>query len=123
MNCTACGKELASDRNFAATAATPSRLRSPYAPPAQPYAYQQRIVRPRYGRMIGGVCAGSRPALRLGRRAGPRPARRSRLLRLRHAHPRLLHRLDRHSQRALLLHHRALRPAYAPPAPHPRAEQ
>jgi phage shock protein C len=59
MNCTACGKELNFGSRFCSNCgqAVPAQ---PFTPPAQPYAppYQQRIVRPRYGRMIGGVCAG-----------------------------------------------------------------
>ena len=57
MNCTACGKEL----NFGARYCSNCGQAVPppsYTPPAQPYAPQQRIYRPQYGRMLGGVCAG-----------------------------------------------------------------
>ena len=58
MNCTACGNALNFGSRFCSNcghaAATP-----PNAPPTTPYVpYQQPIVRPRYGRMLGGVCAG-----------------------------------------------------------------
>ncbi len=57
MNCTACGKELSFGSRFCSNCghAVPP---PPVAPPAQPYAPYQRIVRPHYGRMLGGVCAG-----------------------------------------------------------------
>ncbi|MGD0647374.1 MAG: PspC domain-containing protein [Acidobacteriaceae bacterium] len=57
MNCAACGKELSFGSRFCSNCghAVPP---PPVAPPAQPYAPYQRIVRPHYGRMIGGVCAG-----------------------------------------------------------------
>jgi phage shock protein C len=60
MNCTACGNGLNFGSRFCSNCghavAEPATT-----PPAQPYApfqNQQRIVRPRYGRMLGGVCAG-----------------------------------------------------------------
>jgi phage shock protein C len=57
MNCTACGKELSFGSRFCSNCghAVPP---PPVAPPAQPYAPYRRIVRPQYGRMLGGVCAG-----------------------------------------------------------------
>lgn len=88
MNCTACGKELNPGVRFcsncgqAVTAQPYTPPAQPYTPPAQPYtppaqpytppaqAYAppaqpygppppaQRIYRPLYGRMLGGVCAG-----------------------------------------------------------------
>ena len=112
MNCTACGKELNYGSRFCSNcghavpdrpSAASSALRSP-----------QRIVRPLYGRMIGGVCAG------LAQHFGWDVALVRVLLvvlvvlRLRHADPRLLHRLDRHPQRALLVPARALRPDLRP---------
>ena len=58
MNCTACGKELGFGSKFCSNCGAAVPVAPPYTPPAQPWAPQQRIVRPRYGRMIGGVCAG-----------------------------------------------------------------
>jgi phage shock protein PspC (stress-responsive transcriptional regulator) len=57
MNCTACGKELNFGSRFCSNCGTAVPPPQPYTP-AQPYAPQQRIVRPRYGRMLAGVCAG-----------------------------------------------------------------
>ena len=57
MNCTACGKDLTFGSRFCSNCGQPVTA-PPVPPPAQPYAPQQRIVRPRYGRMLGGVCAG-----------------------------------------------------------------
>ena len=58
MNCTACGKDLSFGSKFCSNCGAAVPPPQPYTPPAQPYAPQQRIVRPRYGRMLGGVCAG-----------------------------------------------------------------
>ena len=59
MNCTACGKELNFGARFCSNCgqAVPAQ---PFTPPTQPYAppFQQRIYRPHYGRVFGGVCAG-----------------------------------------------------------------
>ena len=57
MSCTACGKELGFGSRFCSNCGT-AVTAAPPPPPAQPYAPYQRIVRPRYGHMIGGVCAG-----------------------------------------------------------------
>ncbi len=59
MNCNACGKDLSFGSRFCSNCGQAVSA-PPVPPPAQPYAppYQQRIVRPHYGRMIGGVCAG-----------------------------------------------------------------
>ena len=56
MNCTACGKGLNYGSRFCSNCG--HAVTEPVAPPPPPYAYHQRIVRPLYGRMIGGVCAG-----------------------------------------------------------------
>lgn len=70
MNCTACGKELNQGSRFCSNCGqavytqtyTPPNPppAQPYTPPTQPYASYptQRIYRPIFGRMIGGVCAG-----------------------------------------------------------------
>ena len=57
MNCTACGKGLNYGSRFCSNCGQAVPEPS-YTPPPPPYATQQRIVRPLYGRMIGGVCAG-----------------------------------------------------------------
>jgi phage shock protein C len=57
MNCTACGKELGFGSKFCSNCGTAASA-APPPPPAQPYVPYQRIVRPLYGRMFGGVCAG-----------------------------------------------------------------
>ncbi len=59
MNCTACGKELNPGARFCSSCGQ-AVAAPPFTPPAQPYAppAAQRIVRPLYGRMLGGVCAG-----------------------------------------------------------------
>ena len=57
MNCTACGKGLNYGSRFCSNCGQAVPEPS-FTPPAQPYAPYQRIVRPLYGRMIGGVCAG-----------------------------------------------------------------
>ncbi|MGA8938742.1 MAG: PspC domain-containing protein [Acidobacteriaceae bacterium] len=63
MNCTACGNALNQGARFcsncgqAAYAQTYAPNTPPNAPPYAPYP-TQRIYRPLYGRMIGGVCAG-----------------------------------------------------------------
>ena len=57
MNCTACGKGLNYGSRFFSNCGQAVPEPS-YTPPPPPYATQQRIVRPLYGRMIGGVCAG-----------------------------------------------------------------
>ncbi len=54
MNCTACGKELSFGSKFCSNCGTAVPPPQPYTPPAP----QPQIVRPRYGRMLGGVCAG-----------------------------------------------------------------
>jgi len=57
MNCTACGKGLNYGSRFCSNCG--QAVTEPVAPPPPPpYTYHQRIVRPLYGRMIGGVCAG-----------------------------------------------------------------
>jgi phage shock protein C len=56
MNCAACGKDLSFGSRFCSNCG--HAVPPPPVPPAQPYAPYQRIVRPLYGRMIGGVCAG-----------------------------------------------------------------
>ncbi len=63
MNCTACSKELESGAKFCSNcgqAVYTQTYTPPNPPPAQPYApyATQRIYRPLYGRMLGGVCAG-----------------------------------------------------------------
>ena len=57
MNCTACGKGLNYGSRFCSNCGQAVPEPS-YTPPPPPYSTQQRIVRPLYGRMIGGVCAG-----------------------------------------------------------------
>jgi phage shock protein C len=56
MNCTACGKELSFGSRFCSNCG--HAVPPPPVPPAQPYAPYRSIVRPQYGRMLGGVCAG-----------------------------------------------------------------
>jgi len=57
MNCTACGKGLNYGSRFCSNCG--QAVAEPVVPPpSPPYTYHQRIVRPLYGRMIGGVCAG-----------------------------------------------------------------
>jgi phage shock protein C len=56
MNCTACGKELSFGSRFCSNCG--HAVPPPPAPPTQPYAPYRNIVRPHYGRMIGGVCIG-----------------------------------------------------------------
>jgi len=57
MNCTACGKGLNYGSRFCSNCG--QAVAEPVVPPpSPPYTYHQRIVRPLYGRMVGGVCAG-----------------------------------------------------------------
>jgi phage shock protein C len=56
MNCAACGKELSFGSRFCSNCG--HAVPPPPAPPAQPYAPYRNIVRPHYGRMLGGVCIG-----------------------------------------------------------------
>ena len=108
MNCAACGKGLNYGSRFCSNCG--QAIPDPsFTPSAQPYTPYQRIVRPRYGRMIGGVCAG------LAQHMGWDVA----LVRVLLVvlvffgcgtpDPGLLHRLDCHPQRALLVPHRPLR--------------
>lgn len=54
MNCTACGKDLTFGSRFCSNCGHAV----PPPPSAPPYTFPRRIVRPHYGRMLGGVCAG-----------------------------------------------------------------
>lgn len=51
--CRSCGKELSDGARFCPGCGTPV-----YVPPPQAYAPPARLIRPRQGRMVAGVCQG-----------------------------------------------------------------
>jgi len=54
--CRSCGKNLADDARFCSGCGTP--MQPPVAPPIFPPVTVTRLVRPRMGRMVAGVCQG-----------------------------------------------------------------
>jgi phage shock protein C len=56
MNCAACGNAVNADARFCS--ACGQVVASPYVPPVPPGAAMSPLVRPQFGRVIAGVCAG-----------------------------------------------------------------
>ena len=56
MNCAACGNTINADARFCS--ACGQAVASAYAPPPPPYSTAPPLVRPQFGRVIAGVCAG-----------------------------------------------------------------